>query len=105
VDEGTALELKRGYALGFEWTPGDSGFMRASLRAGLSVVACEWELADGAGLVEATFVDQLPASDGTDSVVEVWTEQSDVVRKGGWEFLFLLQGAVSGAGYASFLLE
>jgi hypothetical protein len=105
VDEVSTLELERGYALGFEWVPGDSGFMRASLRAGLVVVACEWDLGAGAGLVEATFIEQLPASDGTDSVLEVWTEQSDVVRKGGWEFLFLLQGAVSGARYASFFLE
>ncbi len=105
VDEATPLELKRGYALGFEWTPGESGFMRASLQSGLVAVACEWDLGDGAGLVDAAFIDQLPASDGTDSALEVWTEQSDVVRKGGWEFLFLLQGTVSGAGYASFLLD
>jgi hypothetical protein len=105
VEEPSALELKRGYALGFEWTPGESGFMRASLRSGLVALACQWELDDGVGLVDSSFVDELPSSDGTDSVVEVWTEQSDVVRKGGWEFLLLLQGVVSQGGYSSFLLE
>jgi hypothetical protein len=105
VEEPTMLELKRHHGVVFEWAPGESGFMRASFRSGLVALACQWDLDDGVGLVESDFVDQLPSSEGTDSVVEVWTEQSDAVRKGGWEFLLLLQGVVSGARYSSFLLE
>jgi hypothetical protein len=104
-EEPSVLELKRGYGLGLEWTPGKYGFFRVSLRAGLVAVACEWDIADGVGIVGPDFIDQLPASDGTDSSFAVWTEQSDVVRNRGWEFLFLLQGDVSGAGYSSFYVE
>lgn len=105
VDEPRTLELKRGYGLRLEWAPGSEGFMRASLRSELAAVACQWELEAGEAIIDPSVVALLPPSDGKASVVEIWTEQSDVVRKGGWEFLFLLQGRVAGAGYRSFSLD
>ncbi len=102
ASEGAPLEVVAGEDVIVEWVPGNNGLMKFYASSGLVGVTCEWTISNGLGWIGAETLAALPPSDGSDSVVEFWTEQNGVGREGDWEFLLLLGGEAAGSQFAGF---